>query len=802
MAKAKTPNGKHLPTLFDVFDYYDEKGELQNDVLNPSNRPRKQEKDRGLLQRQGQISRSSQNSQGKIPSESRGAGSIPSQSEGGGIRRIWGFDNTRGDMGSGSKQAGKSASADSSQSTDRVLFRPQDMGGDRKRMAEHESVSKSAGERNAKFIDNGGELSSVDSSHSSAMGKKPISKSNTNSRLQQADLFSRAAISSGDGGIYAGVFSSKHSESDSLSSSGGNGSEPESILSSMAREKEQPKSQSQQHMGYFNERAQRESSRGGLLGGEPDAQIPNFSDTRKTGESPSLISDEEQLDIGENYRLNDSIAIKGLRDRFEANIAAIATLRALQANDKMPSEEQKEVLSKFSGFGGMAKIINSGLNGDYAKEYETICKIVDNKEDLDRLERSCSDSYYTPKFIIDSIYNGLKHFGLDNDSNTKHIYEPSCGNGRFIGYMPKSNYKIHGTELDKVTYGIAKLLYPQANLENMAFERVKFNRNFDAFIGNPPYGDKDTGNANGEGKICDFFMLNSIENLKDDGIAAFVVSSRFLDKSSESIRAKIAKEATFIGAIRLPNNVFRDTNAEVTSDIVFFKKGLDNSINQEWIKSKLVGKGDIKLNEYFWNHKEHILGELCLVDTKFGKKLSVMDNGKDLPSEIDKIISVLPKDIYQYHEPIFKYKSSYLNKEAPQYEDLKKYISNLKSGSLCIIDGSVYQVADINGRLRSPERNYTDKEVEKIKGFIAIRDTFNELVALEQSNIADNDINLIAKRAELNQAYDRFVKEYGYLSSSRNIALYRNIDPESNKITALEKQYDKGIGKETAKKMV
>lgn len=886
MAKAKTQEVRQ-PTLFDVFDYYDEKGELQNDVLNPNNRYRDQRTDRELFQGQEQTSGAFSDRYDEIPSDRGTAGSIYKESERGGIRRIWEYDHTRGDMGARDKQARKKIAKNSSRTTDRVLFRQEDLDDNRGRMARDKPISQSASKGDNEPSNREPLSSSLDNGDPSAMGKTSLSQSNKSSGLRQTDLFSEEAARSGDGGIYASITSTQYSESNALSGIGNNGSEPQSVLPSVDGATKQYEFQSQQYMGDSSRGTQGESNRGELLdnklntksnkttitkiikqgerykkvkiekdgkGGvwttevidagyfdpsyqqelkelyeaqkntesavpqtasnptntttkESDSnlrdtqatQIPNFTATRKSGEAPSLLADEEDLVVGENYKLNEDITIKGLRTRFEANIAAISTLKELQASKAIPTEEQKEVLSKFSGFGGMATIINGRFNGDYAKEYAMLCQIVHDDQELARLERSCTDAYYTPKFIIDSIYKSLEHFGLNNDPNTKHIYEPSCGNGRFIGYMPESNYKMHGTELDTITYDIAKLLYPQANLENKAFERVIFNRNFDAFIGNPPYGDKDTGNENGEGKVCDFFMLNAIKNLKDDGIAAFVVSSGFLDKQNETIRAKIAKEATFIGAIRLPNNVFKDTNAEVTSDIVFFKKGLDENINQAWVKSKNAG-GNANVNEYFFNHRHHILGDLAFVSTKWGEKLAVKDSGKDLKQEIADIIATLPKDIYQYHEPIFKYKSSYLNPNAPQYENIARYISGLKERSLCIIDGNVYQVVDTKGRLRSTEQNYTDKEIEKIRGFIAIRDTFNELVALEQSNIADDDTRLVNKRAELNQAYDSFVKNYGYLSNPRNIALYRSIDPECNKITALEKQYDKGIGREAAKK--
>ncbi len=203
---------------------------------------------------------------------------------------------------------------------------------------------------------------------------------------------------------------------------------------------------------------------------------------------------------------------------------------------------------------------------------------------------SARDAYYTPKLVIDSIYQALDQLGFNNDNHQKEIFEPSLGTGKFIAHAPSDkNYRFIGTELDPISANISQFLYPNQVIKNTALENHQFYQEYDAFVGNPPYGthkiysfhDKELSNES----VHNYFLGKAIKELKDDGIGAFVVSSWFMDAKNPKMREHIAKNATFLGAIRLPNSVFKATGAEVTSDIVFFKKGVEKATNQSFTKA-------------------------------------------------------------------------------------------------------------------------------------------------------------------------------------------------------------------------
>ena len=268
MSKSKTQI-EDIPSLFEIYDYYNEKGELESGYIyydESNDRYRDQSEDRAILQGQGDISGTSINSQDQLSSDTRGTRRVYGESE---IRRfrteLGGFEHTRGDMGTQSPYPREEDSKNTNQSADGVLFRSQDMGYNRTGLADNTRLSQSASVGDVRRIDNGQISSSMDNRDSLAMGKTSLSQSDKSSGLQQTNLSSRGATNSGDRSIYASITSTEYSESNTIRGIGDNGSKPESILPNVDGTREQIHSQPQQYMGDSSERTQGESKRGDLL---------------------------------------------------------------------------------------------------------------------------------------------------------------------------------------------------------------------------------------------------------------------------------------------------------------------------------------------------------------------------------------------------------------------------------------------------------------------------------------------------------------------------------------------------------
>ncbi|RVZ93397.1 helicase, partial [Helicobacter pylori] len=293
-----------------------------------------------------------------------------------------------------------------------------------------------------------------------------------------------------------------------------------------------------------------------------------------------------------DFKPSEEVLIKGAKTRYKANIEAIKLLKELQANQEIlkggyyATLKEQEILAQFSGWGGLESYFKKD---QHPKEFEEL-KALLTKDEFRRAYLSARDAYYTPKLVIDSIYQALDQLGFNQNNHQKEIFEPSLGTGKFIAHAPSDkNYRFMGTELDPISANISQFLYPNQVIQNTALENHQFYQDYDAFVGNPPYGNHKIYSSNdaelSNESVHNYFLGKAIKELKDDGIGAFVVSSWFMDSKNPKMREHIAKNATFLGAIRLPNSVFKATGAEVSSDIVFFKKGVDEATNQSFTKA-------------------------------------------------------------------------------------------------------------------------------------------------------------------------------------------------------------------------
>ncbi|WRF36102.1 DEAD/DEAH box helicase family protein [Helicobacter pylori] len=293
-----------------------------------------------------------------------------------------------------------------------------------------------------------------------------------------------------------------------------------------------------------------------------------------------------------DFKPSEEVLIKGAKTRYKANIKAIRLLKELQAKQEIlkghyyATLKEQEILAQFSGWGALESYFKKAQRPE---EFEELNALL-TKDEFRRAYLSARDAYYTPKLVIDSIYQALDRLGFNNDNHQKEIFEPSLGTGKFIAHAPSDkNYRFMGTELDPISANISQFLYPNQVIQNTALEKHQFYQEYDAFVGNPPYGNHKIYSSNdaelSNESVHNYFLGKAIKELKDDGIGAFVVSSWFMDAKNPKMREHIAKNATFLGAIRLPNSVFKATGAEVTSDIVFFKKGVEEATNQSFTKA-------------------------------------------------------------------------------------------------------------------------------------------------------------------------------------------------------------------------
>lgn len=457
----------------------------------------------------------------------------------------------------------------------------------------------------------------------------------------------------------------------------------------------------------------------------------------------------------------------GVKQRFRNNVEAIKLVNRLINTQKEATDDEKKVLAKYVGWGGLAQAFDEH-NLAWQSEYKEL-KDVLSVEEYAAAKGSVLNAHYTSKTVIDGIYKALTRFGVKGNNR---ILEPAMGTGNFFGFMPQeiaSGAKLYGVELDRVTGKIATKLYPQAKIQIKGFEETAFQDNsFDLMVTNVPFGgytvfDPDYNKYNFY--IHDYFIAKGIDKIKPNGLMAVITSKGTMDKQNPSIRKYIADRAELVGAVRLPNTAFKQTaNTEVVTDILFFRKReerINATIeNTEWLATGKTEEG-YEINNYYIAHPEMVFGTLAKETGLYGAEdITVKPDGRDLSEAINAAISRLPQDFYVNPE----YTEEVESREEVEVDyDVKPM--NLKA-----VNGKLYmRVGD--SMVEQPVPSFPKDAYQRIVEMIAIRKQLRKVLDLQVEGCSD-DV-LTREQWQLGARYDMFVKRFGYINSKNNLRLFK-----------------------------
>lgn len=537
-------------------------------------------------------------------------------------------------------------------------------------------------------------------------------------------------------------------------------------------------------------------------------EAARYDDGRSTGDGETAGKGNRERRPGRDdserrFFINREVDLykSGSISRANHNIGAIKALKEIEKSGRAVTDEEKQLLAGYTGWGGL-----SGLFNSHTSQNETLIKLL-TKEEYAAAISSSRNAYYTPVEIIDAVYAAVAKLGINANAR---ILEQSCGNGRFFGYMPqelRNTSAISGVELDPISGNIAKLLYDDVdiNVENY----TKFNqKGFDLIVGNVPFGNERVYDENyrkeSNNSTHDYFILKGLEQLSPGGIAAVLTSSSTMDKTVKTnnkgeviagARLMMSEKANFIGAVRFPEGVFDSTNV-VTDLLIFQKKGeyVDNSLAQKFLNTVDIeleeyggGKSKkVRINEYFANHPEMVFGTPYLTKNQFGKEvMGVRKDGRDYRT----IPDLLPSSVYT--EKLRK-EADALNKKAR--ETAKNDIETTErrsTGVFNIIDDQIYSFEKGKWRPYTPKKKGVDgkevvntDKVNRIKGMHQILEAKRELLDIENSE--SDDAYVQKKIKEFNDLYDKYVVKYGKLNSRKNADAY-GVSPNYGMLQSLEK---------------
>ena len=478
----------------------------------------------------------------------------------------------------------------------------------------------------------------------------------------------------------------------------------------------------------------------------------------------------------ENFIITDEILAESLppQERLENNINAIRILKMLEEEDRGASREEQEILARYVGWGGLSEVFDENKTGQWERARNFLKENLSPSE-YEACEESTLTAFYTPKVVIDGIYQGLENMGFEKGN----ILEPSCGVGSFMGSLPKSmkESKVYGVELDSISGNISKKLYPENKVQVKGFEETSFSNNFfDVAVGNVPFGEfkvNDRLYDKNNFLIHDYFFAKSIDKVRSGGVIAFITSSGTMDKKDDSIRRYIGARCDFLGAIRLPNNTFKGmAGTEVTSDIIFLQKK-DSVIEKEepWYVLK-TDKSGLSYNSYFVENPEMILGEMVEVSGRFGNTITckAKDN-HDLKVELFESI----KNIKGKIEPI-----KIEREDGDREPEIIPADDNVKNFSFTEKDGKIYMREDSIMR----EVNRNDNDLDKIRDYIALGNVLRDVIDSQLEDRSEGEIK--ETQEHLNKIYDAFSKDHGYINGRMNTRLLSE-DSNFALISSIEK---------------
>ena len=458
----------------------------------------------------------------------------------------------------------------------------------------------------------------------------------------------------------------------------------------------------------------------------------------------------------QNFHItNDHLGEGGAKTKYAFNIAAIQTLKQIEAEGRQARPDEQEILSRYVGWGGLPQAFDAE-NASWQKEYQQLKSLLTDEE-YAAARGSTLNAHYTSPVVIRAMYEALDSMGFQ-DGN---VLEPACGVGNFFGMLPESmsQSRLYGVELDSITGRMARQLYPDARIEITGFEKTNRKDFFDVAVGNVPFGNYKVADRAFDKYgflIHDYFLAKTLEQVRPGGMIAFITSKGTMDKASPDVRRYIAQRAELLGAIRLPNNAFKaNAGTEVTSDILFLQKREHPiDIEPDWIHLGQTADG-IPINSYFVDHPGMVLGRMQWDKSMYGNEKETTCEpipGADLAQQLHAAVRNIDGE---YKRIEISETDINEGRTIPADPDVRNF-------SYALVNGQVYYRE--NSVMTRPVLNQTTQE--RVKGMIELRDCVRKLIDLQLTDGSDAEIR--AQQAELGRLYDAFSAEYGIINGKAN----------------------------------
>jgi N12 class adenine-specific DNA methylase len=521
------------------------------------------------------------------------------------------------------------------------------------------------------------------------------------------------------------------------------------------------------------------------------------------------VEAEREIALPPNYQITDDdhIGEGGPKAKVAANLEALRLLKQLEAENRKATPSEQAVLVRYVGWGAFAQDMFQDAKPEWARERAELKSLL-TPDEYDSARASVLNAHYTSADVINGMWAAVKHLGFTGG----RALEPASGVGHFLGLMPgamRDRIKWTATELDKVTGAIAQQLYQRADINVQGFETLnRPNGFYDLAISNVPFGSFNIRDQRykGEYLIHDYFFIRSLDLVRPGGVVAFITSSGTMDKANDAARAEIMKRADLLGAIRLPGGkkgaFAGNAGTEVTTDIIFLRRKGDRipAINNAWqnLKEIQTPDGPVRINEYFADRPEMMLGEMRLTGSMYRDNTPVLEgDATGIRTKILAAAQRMPEGAFVSADTAPVSEAKAIDPEAS---------SKIKEGAFYLDGEKVMRKA--LGVGTDPGLSKIDQE--KVRSLVLMRSAVSQLLDVNRDRSKD-----AVTRQRLATIYDGFVRKHGPINkevvtvtnrlnkAGENIIIRRlpnmsafRSDPDAYKVAAIE-NYDAENGTAT-----
>lgn len=483
----------------------------------------------------------------------------------------------------------------------------------------------------------------------------------------------------------------------------------------------------------------------------------------------------------------------GMVTRYNINVNAIKTLTALNVAQAEATHAEQLTMAKYVGWGSCANAFNPN-DEKWSKRYNNLKSLL-TQDQWNAAKASTLSAFFTPDFVSETIYKCLVNAGL----NAGTFLDTSAGVGGLVRTMPESLFNamdINLIEQDTISARILEKLYPSAHVQNTGFENAKLNTPMSLVFHNPPFGqapvyDKENKKLSGL-SLHNYFLAKSASLLAPNGWMIAIVSRAFMDSVSSKSRELVGQYASLKAAIRLPKQVFEiSTGANATVDILLFQQGVETDCT--WFNSdsvKDIENNDYTLNQYFVSHPDMIKGRMVVGESFQGNSVHCIGDDDFETVTISAIKAMFAGQSF-FGDTTFNTPSTVI---APTCHDVTETAGTREGAYAVGSDDEIYQLINDTWTLK----DFTGTTRARLVALCGVRHTLMTLLSAEQDDEAESRLNEL--RQELNQRYDNFVSQFGYIHDAANQRVAK-LDPTNFNLLSLEVSYAAGLTKAAAKKL-